>query len=113
MTRTPIHSMRRTTAVGLLLGTIVIIGAGVVGAYPHDAVCARWTDIRDKYAAKHHEVPVSSGVVTDKLALQVLASPDGATFTVVLVGADGMGCIIAVGKGWEPGQNAVKGEGRT
>lgn len=111
MTRHPLHSFRMSLTTGLLIGALY--AGGVAKALSHEAVCAPWTDIKVRYAAKFKEVPVSSGIVNANLAIQVLASPDGETFTLVLVGSDGVGCIIAVGKGWEPGANAVKGEGRT
>lgn len=38
MNRTPIHSFRMSSIVGLTIGALVIIGAGVVKAWPAVAV---------------------------------------------------------------------------
>lgn len=105
------HSIDMHDAAYVTIALVVFLAAlcaiMVYSASPAAAqgrlLCAPWKDIKAKFAEKYHEVPTSSGVVTDKVVLQVLTSPGGETWSIVIVHADGSACVSAAGRGWEPG----------
>jgi hypothetical protein len=62
----------------------------------HDA-----TEIAKQLNAKYQEAPVAFGLQTNGNLLQVYASKEKGTWTVVSTTPAGMSCIVAAGKGWE------------
>lgn len=93
------HSMPGSIAVAVLLAALVVLGT-YERAWPQGFPCVKWPALK-------------ADLVNNRMALQVTASPSGETWTVMLVGVDGIACVISAGKGWEPGVNPVKGEGRS
>lgn len=51
------------------------------------------------------EIPVAAGLESSGRLLQVFASSDGATWTMVATAPDGTSCVLAVGEAW---QEAIK-----
>lgn len=75
-------------------------------------LCAPWSKVKKQFEDKWHEIPVSNGLANGKWILQVIASPDGSTFTVFMIDRLGIACAMASGTGWEPGSNPVQKETR-
>lgn len=75
-----------------------------IAAQPAGVVCAAWADIKRQAADRYGEHEVSSGQINPVSIIVVLASPDGETFTVAVIGRNGKACVIASGRGWEPGR---------
>lgn len=73
--------------------------------------CAPWPVMRDLLAERYGEQIIGGGVVSDTVVVQVLAAPEGATFTVVTIRVDGSACMIASGTDWDPGVNPGAKEG--
>lgn len=63
-------------------------------------VCAPFRDVQAKMAEHFHEVVVAAGKVGPRHAVTVLATPDGATFTILIVDSNGVACPVMVGLGW-------------
>jgi hypothetical protein len=97
--------MRRS---GLLLSAMVFacgafaspLGAQMAPANPrmpcHDA-----TEIAKQLSNKYDEAPVAFGLQSNGNLLQVYASEQKGTWTVVSTTPAGMSCIVAAGKRWE------------
>ena len=51
-------------------------------------------------AAKYKEAPVAIGVTTAGALVEVLASENGETWTIIVTTPGGMSCFLAVGEGW-------------
>ena len=62
----------------------------------HDA-----TEIAKQLSNKYAEAPVAFGVQSNGNLLQVYATEDKRTWTVVTTTPAGLSCILAAGKGWE------------
>ena len=69
--------------------------AGAAGLW-----CGDRAGIVKSLASKYGEAPVSMGVAANGSLLQVLASPDGETWTVLLIRPSGIACIMATGENW-------------
>ena len=64
--------------------------------------CAPIDQIEAKLAAEYRETRVQQGVVGDGRAmLLIFATPDGATWTAVMLRHDGVGCMAAAGSDWQ------------
>lgn len=95
-----------------MIGCIAVIGGAVIW-YARDAraepvVCQPWSQVKARFEQKYHEVPVSNRLANGKWIIQVLASPNGETFTVFMIDRMGIACAMASGTGWEPGTGASR-----
>ncbi|MCB1470893.1 MAG: hypothetical protein KDK08_27880 [Rhizobiaceae bacterium] len=70
--------------------------------------CAPWDELKRSLARRYHEVPIGGGVVDRSTIARLLASPDGATWTLVTIDTSGMACMKGTGTGWEPGQLPIR-----
>lgn len=61
---------------------------------PRDAVLKNLAD-------NFQEAPVGVGLSSTGVLLELLTSPDGSTWTIILSGPDGMSCPLAAGKDWQ------------
>ena len=50
---------------------------------------------------KYGEVPVAFGVQNDGRLMEIYTSEASGTWTVIVISPDGIGCVVAAGKGWE------------
>jgi hypothetical protein len=61
-------------------------------------------DTRDRVlahlAAKYAEAPVAIGVTNKGALVEVLATSNGSTWTIIVSMPNGTSCIVAAGEGW-------------
>lgn len=103
------HSLRAallaTALVGGMAAAVMMI---TTRPAPAQSVCARWDDMRKGFEQRYGEVPIGGGQVDATRILTVLASPDGETFTILIITNGGMACAMVSGMGWNPGTLPVK-----
>ena len=63
--------------------------------------CHNATEIAKQLGSKYDEAPVAFGMQSNGNLLQVYASEDKGTWTVVSTTPTGMSCIVAAGRRWE------------
>ena len=63
--------------------------------------CHNATEIAKQLSSKYEEAPVAFGLQSNGNLLQVYASEDKNTWTVVSTTPAGLSCIVAAGKSWE------------
>jgi len=63
--------------------------------------CHNAVEIAKQLSSKYDEAPVAFGVQSNGNLLQVYASQDKGTWTVVSTTPSGVSCIVAAGKSWE------------
>jgi hypothetical protein len=97
--------MRR---LALFLGTLgVACGAFAGSAQPQTMPsgvrmpCHNANEIAKQLGSKYDEAPVAFGLQSNGNLLQVYASEDKGTWTVVSTTPAGLSCILAAGKSWE------------
>jgi len=112
--------------IGALVGLGVLLGAilGLVwfflhstaahaeeapGAPPAGAACGPLVQVAAALKERAHEEEISFGIIDNKSALIIFASPKGETWTAVIAGATGLGCMIASGRDFYTGQ-VLKGD---
>ena len=63
--------------------------------------CHNATEIAKQLSSKYDEAPVAFGLQSNGNLLQVYASEEKQTWTVVSTTPNGLSCIVAAGKTWE------------
>ena len=71
--------------------------------------CAPYVKVRDALKQAANETEVSFGIIDQQSVLTVFASPQGETWTALIVGASGMACVIAEGRDYFQ-TSVLKGE---
>ena len=75
----------------------------VAALIPTAAASAEVCDQRDKVlgqlAQKYQEIPVAIGVTSTGGLVEVLATGDGSTWTIIVTTTDGVSCLVAAGEG--------------
>ena len=64
------------------------------------AFCSNRTDILERLGNRYSEEPVAIGLASDGSALEIVASQDGRTWTLIRVWPGGRACILASGFAW-------------
>ncbi|MFO1067009.1 MAG: hypothetical protein U1E14_00610 [Geminicoccaceae bacterium] len=93
--------MIRTLA---FLALVVPAGSPVPAAAPAEPVplpCHAYTEIARQLGDRYREAQVAAGLQNDGTLLQVFASADGDTWTVLSTAPDGTSCVVAAGRGWQ------------
>jgi hypothetical protein len=63
-------------------------------------VCAPYESVRRALFEQHGEAAVGAGHDDRELVVQLFATADGATWTLVVVRPDGIACLVASGREW-------------
>ncbi len=69
-------------------------------ASPAFGACGPHAEVEALLAGQYHETPRVLGLTAQGALFELLASPDG-TWTVLIVNADGVACVAAVGDNFE------------
>lgn len=62
--------------------------------------CGPIKTLRDNLKSKYNEVEMGGGIVNEQTVFVVFVSPDGATWTMAVMRADGGSCVIGSGENW-------------
>lgn len=73
----------------------------LAGAADASAVCNDRQAILDYLANEHGETPVASGTANNGGTVEVVASENGETWTILITMPDGRTCMMAAGNGWQ------------
>jgi hypothetical protein len=104
--------MRRVSHVtgAMFAGVLGLTGSALAQPPPHMAIapaCHSHADLAAMLNQKYSEAPSAVGVQANGHLVEVFASSDGASWTIVVTRPDGWSCIVAVGENWEMLPNLV------
>jgi hypothetical protein len=92
----------RLTLPLIALGLSTLLATPALAQDAQLPACAPIDQIAAKLAAEYQETRVQQGVVGEGRAmLLIFATPDGATWTAVMLRHDGIGCMAAAGSDWQ------------
>ena len=78
--------------------------AALVAAFSLPASAQHQCNTRESVMAllanRYRESPVAVGVTNTGGLVEVLASKDGSTWTIIVTTPQGMSCLVAAGEGW-------------
>src|SRR5690606_7686012 len=83
------------------LALAAALAALPTAALPAPMACSPRADVLAQLAAKFGEAPVSAGLANNGGLLEVLAAPDGVTWTILITMPNGMSCLVAAGEDWQ------------
>ena len=63
--------------------------------------CDKRAVIMRQLESKYDERPVAIGIANNGGVVEVLTTPDGRTWTIVITLPNGMTCLVAAGEDWE------------
>lgn len=108
--------MLRTLAALLALGlggppSPAAAPAAAASDNPTSPICGTRAELVGKLKNHYSERPVASGLATNGGILEVLTSPTGNSWTIVLTMPNGTSCLIATGENWETATKFAAGKG--
>ena len=65
------------------------------------AACAKRADMLAQLSVKYSEEPVAIGLATNGTIVEILASGNGGSFTILYTMPNGVTCMMAAGQNWE------------
>ncbi len=102
---------RKSKARILLPGLAVLAAGAVVAgaallistpAYPEAPNCGPRDSVVKALTDKFREAPAATGISDNGSLVEVLASEEGATWSILLTQPDGTSCLVAAGESWQP-----------
>ena len=63
--------------------------------------CGNPDDIKKRLSKKYSESVVAAGVTAGGWALEIMASEDGSTYTILATDPNGVTCVLGTGHSWE------------
>jgi hypothetical protein len=82
---------------------VVLVGlAAAAEPVSAQSVCANRDVIVTKLQQDFSEAPSALGMSDNGAVIEVLASKDGTTWTILMTTPDGVSCVVATGEAWEP-----------
>ncbi len=92
---------------------IAALFVSLVVAVPASAqmACAERNDIISRLDGQYSEEPVAMGLANNGGIIEVLSSPEGSTWTIIVTDTNGLSCLVAAGEYWEPAAEEQAGKG--
>ena len=81
------------------LAAVLAVIAGPVTAQTN---CGPHADVTQRLAAGYGEHRQAIGLASDNTVMEVYASLETGTWTIVVTRANGIACLVASGRGYEP-----------
>jgi hypothetical protein len=80
------------------LATALFLAAGP--ALAQQPTCFPYADIASALDAEAHETPVARMLDSRGRVVEILATADGSTYTILIVAPEGMACAVSVGSAY-------------
>jgi hypothetical protein len=86
----------------MLRTAIVTVALFLVAVSPSAAepTCVDRTQVIEHLAQRYHETPVAVGVASNGGLIEVLASREGNSWTIIITMPNGVACMVAAGRDW-------------
>ncbi|MGK9165738.1 hypothetical protein KXR53_05545 [Inquilinus limosus] len=86
----------------LLLAAGIALAADMAQAGPAAPVCAPYDAFAAALRDQAREVPVARMLSTQGHVIEILASPGGETYTILIVTPGGLACVADIGLAYSP-----------
>lgn len=84
---------KRLFTAALLLG----VASTAPPAFAQQLTCAQRDSVAERLSGKYKEHVVAGGLQNSERLVEVWASPETGTFTIIMTTAEGLSCIVASG----------------
>lgn len=89
----------------------LMISVGLAFPAAAQMACGDRSDILTRLEGKYSEAPVAMGLSNTGGVIEVLSSPEGNTWTIIMTDPNGLSCLIAAGEYWEAAKKLAAGKG--
>ena len=79
---------------------LILIGIAPAMAQSEQASCFERAVIVKHMLNKFNESPVAAGLAANGAVMELLSSPDGGTWSMILTYPNGTSCVMASGEAW-------------
>lgn len=107
---TELRRPSRPRRLPLLVALLAFLVPGGAVAYPRPP-CGDTETIRQQLADRHGEAPVAAGITLRGNMIQIFASEDHSTWTVVITRPGGPSCLMQAGRDWMTIEHDIEGPG--
>lgn len=87
-----------------------MVSIGLTAPAAAQMACAKRANILENLSGKYSEAPVAMGLANTGGVIEVLSSPEGNTWTIILTDPNGTSCLIAAGEYWEAAKKLLAGQ---
>ena len=94
----------------VLVSTSITLSAPAQAQMMPQVVCAARADVMSNLQGKFSEAPVAIGLANTGGVVEVLTSPDGGTWTIIVTDPNGMSCLMAAGEFWAAARKTLIGQ---
>ena len=99
----------KINGLAVVAGLTTFVAADVVRAQQGVRMpCDKSQEVARQLSSRYDEAPIAFGLQSNGNLLQVYASEDGGTWTIVSTSPTGISCIVGAGKRWETKPRPVK-----
>lgn len=102
----PLDDAHRSIILSLIVITVIAACALLEGvlssAGAQEMLCKERSVVLAQLSAGYQEVPQAVGLAANGELIELIAHPDGKTWTLLMSRTDGLSCIIATGESWQP-----------
>lgn len=102
--------MKRMLLAALISTSVVLPVSARAQMAQMQMMCAARADIVTNLQGKFSESPVALGLDNSGGVVELLASPDGGTWTIIVTDPQGTSCLMAAGEFWEMAKKALIGQ---
>lgn len=93
--------MSRSALITAAVVSAALMGSMSPAASQSPQSCAKRTEIIKHLTGQFNEAPVAIGLSDNGSLLEILASTDGKTWTLLFSLPTGMSCLMATGQDWQ------------
>ena len=93
--------VRQTLAAIVLAWVLIFAPAAVAASHAVAARCQPRDDMLALLARKYDETIIARGIGNIQVMVELLATENGDTWTILMTGRDGISCVMMVGQGWQ------------
>ena len=99
MTRT--EKIIAGAATALVILSVLVLLLWFSGPAAAQSLCGQRADMINGLDGTYSETPSSMGLSNNGGVVEVLTSPEGKTWTIIITLPNGTSCLIAAGENWE------------
>ena len=98
------------TVLRMTLGLIIMVAAAQQ-VFARPGTCALRTDVTERLAATYGETRKGIGIARQGAVMEIYASDETGSWTIIVTLPDGMACLVASGQSYEALADALPPKG--
>ena len=109
---TPKEKLIAGAAAALVILSVLFLLLWFSGPAGAQSLCGQRAEMLNGLDGTYTEAPSAMGLSTNGGVVEILTSPGGETWTIIITLPNGMSCLIAAGENWERSAYTARANGR-